>query len=277
MFSSFSSYLVRRVAGLDQEADKSGYSHLLLRVASAKSLSASSATMELPHGQVNFSWVREGGLQADKVALGYEGHLNCGTRGGKIMNVAFASFGTPSAHPKSTQHLSSMGVEDDTCHAASSRDVVEEACLGRAACTITASADHFFAKNDTLRTCRARGPEQPLRLWVQAQCSQPASLSFSATVPVLATARVLFPVARLLESVPSQIEGKAPMLELASFDGTVLHRFSSDPSLWQEPASLPVNSGVRELRFEQQVDGDMLSVSVGSGKYEMTLSLASEK
>ena len=64
MYSSYSAYLVRSVAGLSQAASSSGYQQLELRPSAAYALHSASATLELPNGDVRFEWVRSGGTQS---------------------------------------------------------------------------------------------------------------------------------------------------------------------------------------------------------------------
>lgn len=126
MWSSFSHYLVRHVAGLDTAGP--GWSSLLMKPASVDGLSRARITMATARGDIGLSWERSGGIHSDKVAavVGQELRLDCGPQGGVIKRVLFASYG----HPRVAGHDGQDMVVDSKCHAPSSVQVLEEACLG---------------------------------------------------------------------------------------------------------------------------------------------------
>ena len=95
---------------------------------------------------------------------------------------------------------------------------------------------------------------------------------------MLSTARVLFPLARLLESPPASA---AAQLQLTlhgrpetNEKDTVLHTFPLDLSQWKLPPSMPATLGVRGLGLEHGPEGTMLSLEVASGNYDFTLAFA---
>lgn len=222
---------------------------------------------------VKFSWAREGGIQADKVALGHVASLNCGASGGKIQEVSFASFGTPSSPLTMSSEL---GVIDAGCHAGKSKQVIEKLCLGKSSCQIPASQTLFFPEGETFESgnCSNRDPTQPLRLWVEAQCELPVSLNVSAKIPVQSTARLLFPLSRLLESQHAGLDKTRTLHLHAAGLSEPLLKFSSDLSLWEESFPRSTNHGVRSVSLEHGEQGAVLSVAVGSGSYNLALTSA---
>lgn len=268
MFSSYSAYLVKSVAGLAQRDGSAGYRQLDLRASSAYALHRASATMALPHGDVRFNWTRSGGMQYDKVSEGGDAHLSCGPRGGVITQVVFASFGTPmvggddgsaveaEARPWRVPPLSVRA----TCHATSSHEVVTSRCVGRTHCTIAANGALFgFGAADAARCAAAggKGPydalSDPLRLWVAVTCSRPDAVDAYARVPIGSTATVRLP-----------LRGMAtPVLR----DGARV--------VYGAGASAPAD--LTDLVVRREVDarvGEVLAVDVGSGEWDLALEAA---
>ncbi|GMN55741.1 hypothetical protein TIFTF001_024859 [Ficus carica] len=83
--------------------------------------------------------------------------LHC-TAGYSISSIKFASFGTPSGSCGHFQHGS--------CHAPSSRDVLQKECIGQQTCLVTVSSSNFGAD-----PC----PNTPKKLSVEAVCSPSAT------------------------------------------------------------------------------------------------------
>ena len=134
MYSSYSSYLVRRIAGVDVRGD-----NILLTHPKGTDLSWASTAVELPNGRLEYTWERAGGVQSAKGFVGDGAEagllsLQCGVKGGVVEEVLFASFGTPSG--RSTLGASKVNA---TCHHPNSRTLVSSLCMGKAACTVPLS------------------------------------------------------------------------------------------------------------------------------------------
>ena len=209
MWSSFSAYLVRSVAGVDPSAASAAASAaaspLMLRPATVAGISGAEVEMALPSGTVSMAWRNHGGTQTDRAAGGVGGAiaLDCGSAGGVIESVSFASFGSPALRNLAAAPSSLDFTTDPTaarCHAASSRETVASRCEGRAACTVAADAALF---PDLPAACHA-DVARPPALWAQAKCSQPLSVRVQVRVPVAAShaATLELPLHRLAAGTP---------------------------------------------------------------------------
>ena len=89
MWSSYSSYLVRKVAGISQHRASSGHWDLELRPGYFKDLSYASSTLKLKQGDVVLNWEKIGGTHCDRAAKGDVVHLNCGENGGVLAAIEF--------------------------------------------------------------------------------------------------------------------------------------------------------------------------------------------
>jgi hypothetical protein len=176
MQASVGAWLYSDVAGIAQAPGSAGYASLLLwpRATTHPSLPYASGSYESIRGAVALAWdasspgrfaatatvpantaaevrlpfppgtplsalVATEGLTpvacAADVAENTVASFSC-PGGSAIVNVTFASFGTPSG-------TCAGGFALGACHAASSRSVVEAACLGLGACTVQASDAAF--------------------------------------------------------------------------------------------------------------------------------------
>jgi len=181
MWSSYSAYLVKHIAGLDTDHPQGA---VLFRPGASRLLGAANVSSDSAHGPTSLRWQRVGGVHADKVAEGYKARLDCGPGGGTISEVLFASYGTP-VH--NGGDLSDWAVEDG-CHAPNSRPLIEAMCVGQTQCEVQASSSLL----ELASSCAT--PDKPLQLWVQARCSAAESLSVSVEVPHGASGVVTFPV-----------------------------------------------------------------------------------
>eukprot|EP01063_Lacrimia_lanifica_P034984 TRINITY_DN6576_c0_g2_i1.p1 TRINITY_DN6576_c0_g2~~TRINITY_DN6576_c0_g2_i1.p1 ORF type:complete len:1005 (+),score=96.11 TRINITY_DN6576_c0_g2_i1:61-3075(+) len=132
MWSSYSAYLVRRLGGVDLLSRTLRPPPLTLDLPSAHT------TTRLPSGDVEFAWARIGGVQCGKGFIGEALHphanrldLNCGTGGGIIESVLFASYGAALG----TQ----CGAYETrpACHHPQSEAVVTARCVGKASCSVS--------------------------------------------------------------------------------------------------------------------------------------------
>ncbi|RDY03751.1 Beta-galactosidase 13, partial [Mucuna pruriens] len=115
-----------------------------------------SSVGERDPGNVN-SWVsRRGQFHPIVQNIGPEASLMCGT-GKKIVAVEFASFGNPTGYCGEFV----MG----NCNAAASKQIVEQACLGKEACTVALNRAMFNQNGDD--AC----PNLVKQLAIQVRCA----------------------------------------------------------------------------------------------------------
>ena len=74
-------------------------------------------------------------LQCGNVAENFSVQLSCQAGGGMISKVDFASYGTASG--------ACGQMEQGTCHAERSLEIVQQVCIGQATCSIPATNDLF--------------------------------------------------------------------------------------------------------------------------------------
>ena len=197
MWSSYSAYLVKSVAGIAHATDLAGKRVLELRPGFS-ALHASDATLQLASGVVRLQWVRHGGRQIDRVSEGDVARFQCGERGGRIVAVETASFGTPRAGNNGDL---SIEVRDE-CHAALSAAVMTRECVGREACELRATREVFEMSEQEEAQCEksasrsAAGPwSEPRRLWAAVRCETPQqALQADVTLPVGTAARLRLPL-----------------------------------------------------------------------------------
>jgi hypothetical protein len=175
MFSSYSHYLIKSVAGLDVSNAATATGPVLYTPGTTRIISAVNVSTLVGGATASLKWQRRGGIQADKVPQGMTARLDCGQDdGGTFEEITFASFGTP-------KHTGATIFDWATteCHAANSLSVVQKLCLGRNSCDIEA-ATHLFGLDES---CASVG--RPVQLWVQGRCSRPSSLVATVDVPCL--------------------------------------------------------------------------------------------
>ena len=135
MFSAVSAPLVR-LAGLERPARcRAGQCRAALRVASARGLASGHLTHSVGGSgrALVVDWQRHGGTQCAKAPLpafasSSAALLTCGSEGGVIDEVVFASFGTPRGR------CGSFAVTE--VHDPESKSMVEAACLGEVSCLL---------------------------------------------------------------------------------------------------------------------------------------------
>jgi hypothetical protein len=109
--------------------------------------------------------------------------LDCGTHGGVIQAVTFASWGRPRGQCGDEASQAS----DATCHHPESMARVQRLCLGHTACHIPSHADYW----GTMPGCGR--PDEARVLFVQAVCSSPATVRATVAVPVGLRAQLTLP------------------------------------------------------------------------------------
>ena len=194
MWSSYSSYLVRRVAGIEQARGSTGFQQLNLHpggFGALSELASANATLHLRHGDLSLSWSRTGGAQADRAPEGHVVHLDCGAEGGEIVAVEHASFGWLSTRGGASSALWA-GEGDCSAPASVVRSAVERLCLGRSRCDIASSSALFGLSRSQCPADRSR----VLQTAVRVRCSEPLSLQVDASVPAGSAARIHIPRAQ---------------------------------------------------------------------------------
>jgi len=117
--------------------------------------------------------------------------LDCGSVGGTIKTIQFASFG------RSSGGCGSYGI-NPTCNSGNSVSVLTTACVGKASCSVTADntvfgGDPCFSDSKWLN--------------VQVQCSAATSISATVSVPTNKQATVAIPLLTLTQAVLKESAG----------------------------------------------------------------------
>lgn len=218
MFSSYSLYLVEEVAGIRQAAGSVGHRDVRFAPAGTLGLRGAQATVETAHGTLAFEWERAGGLQCAKSVGGGPVELSCGTGGGVIAAVQFASHGRPHGV------CGALG-STDGCHA----DLVgtlTARCVGRGNCTAVPPV--------AVDGCDDATPGDPSWTHVQFVCSAPESITATVTVPIGSTGTIELPTSGVSRPVVTLNGAKArasttadSIVEVAVGSGTHAVRMSS--------------------------------------------------
>jgi hypothetical protein len=143
-------------------------------------ISRLSIQLDTSHGNHTATWSRDGGVQCAKVAENHVLRLDCGSVGGTISSVQFASFGHP------TGGCGGFGISP-ACHSANTSSIISSACVGKQSCTVTANTAAFG------------DPCYGSTKWLQAQvlCSATSSVTATFSVPTNKIATVAFPLLTL--------------------------------------------------------------------------------
>ena len=201
MWSSYSSYLVRKVAGISQAPDSTAFSSVNLYPGTNSNefsdLSYAHATITLKRGDLEWSWKRNGGVHCDRAAAGDAVHLDCGS-GGTITQVLFASFGFPRGAV-----CEELAV-DESCHSVDSMRVVAQACLNKQRCDVPSSARLFSMSNASNTVCQNADGGRVQKLAVRVQCSNDPELVMNATLPLGSRASIFVPNSHEAKSIESQ-------------------------------------------------------------------------
>jgi alpha-L-rhamnosidase len=201
MWSSYSSYLVRKVAGVSQKNNSVAFSLVELfpgtNANEFSDLSFASSTLMLKSGDLKWSWKRNGGTHCDRAAAEDEVHLDCGS-GGTITKVLFASYG----YPRGT--VCSAFEVHESCHAVDTMNIVERKCLNKQKCDISASDTVFLGDNASGISCPNEDGAKVKKLVVRVMCSNEPELVMKASLPLGSTAQVFVPKSNTAKSIQSQ-------------------------------------------------------------------------
>eukprot|EP00948_MAST-09A_sp_MAST-9A-sp1_P000314 g314.t1 len=126
MWSSYSSYLVRRVGGV-QTLSRYEYE---LTPASSTDLSGASTLVKLKQGDLEFKWQKHGGKHCVILPNNMSASLTCGKNGGTIEDVLFAGHGYQEG-----LECSQMKPSDSTCYT-DQKEFVQNECIGKKECTL---------------------------------------------------------------------------------------------------------------------------------------------
>ena len=201
MWSSYSSYLVRKVAGISQHRASSGHWDLELRPGYFKDLSYASSTLKLKQGDVVLNWEKIGGTHCDRAAKGDVVHLDCGENGGVISEVTFASYGFLKGTTCSSMKVTS-------CQDPNTHKKVTEMCLGKNRCDVKSSSD-IICNGDV---------DQVEQLVVKVKCSSKAKLHVKTVVPLGSKARLYYQESSSASSNLKKVEKFVDLLESGSYE-----------------------------------------------------------
>jgi len=175
MFSSISAWFVQYLAGLQSVSCSARTAHVRL---GATSLRSTHVQRTLPCGSVAVDFERHGGKQCAVVPEGARDVVSCGSSGGAIEEVLFASYG--SAKGGCAAGFSATA----DCHHASSLAAVKAACLGKASCDVSAEPA-FWAGRGASPVCPQLVPYGERRhLAVSVRCSEPATGHAAIKLPL---------------------------------------------------------------------------------------------
>ena len=196
MFSSYSAYLVTRVAGLSASAR----GRLDLFPARHTRVAAATAELPGPHGTARLAWRRTGGVLYADVVEGDPVDVDCGGRllGGGVIRAVAATDGNA---------LHSGAGPAPALPRGPAAVWLESRCRGRANCTLTLSDAAFGGA--------PRAPGAPLRsLAIRAECTGPPGLWVAVTVPFGAVGELHVPPPPGQAGVPygTVTEGQAVLL-----------------------------------------------------------------
>ncbi len=235
MWSSFGQMMYENLAGMSQPLPYSsgastrpsvGWENVVIRPpAGAMGLSQASMTYNSFRGKFMSEWQRHGGTQCAKVRESWTLALDCGSMGGVIQSIDFASFGQPIGG------CGGFGINAQ-CNSANSLSVVQQACVGKQSCTIVASNAVFGGDpcNGSVKW-----------LSVQAYCSLDATLVSSVIIPTGSTATVALPVYAMTS--PTITESGAIVYQNGNFVSGVSGMISGESDISTNSVVLQVLSG----------------------------------
>lgn len=252
MFSSYSLYLVQGVAGVDLGGP--GGREVTFVPAGALGVRGARATVELSHGTVGLEWERAGGLQCAKAAATDPLVLGCGTGGGTIAEVHFAGHG----RPRGT--CGALGVTDG-CHVDLAGAVATQ-CVGQVTCTVVLPPTVAEGLGD----CTDATPGDPLWSHVQFSCTEPESVTATATVPIGSSGTIALPTGGI--SRPSITLNAESLLDVRGWSkssaGTV--------AVERHAARVALGSGVHTVRIASTSTGPTRAVAtVAPGRQSVGL------
>eukprot|EP00456_Euglypha_rotunda_P030527 TRINITY_DN2378_c0_g2_i8.p1 TRINITY_DN2378_c0_g2~~TRINITY_DN2378_c0_g2_i8.p1 ORF type:complete len:384 (+),score=72.78 TRINITY_DN2378_c0_g2_i8:162-1154(+) len=181
MYSSLGQSFFEHFAGVQQTPESIGFSHVVFSPGILHSVSRVQYTSQ--GGNFSATWSRDGGRQCGKVPETRNLHLDCGSNGGTIAAVEFASFGTAFGG------CGEFGLS--SCNAANSQSVISSACVGKQSCTVLANNTNFGGD-----PCYGTGK------WLAAQvrCSVPSITSATINIPTNKVATVRFPLLSITDA-----------------------------------------------------------------------------
>jgi alpha-L-rhamnosidase len=177
MFSSVSAWLYD-LAGISQSPLSFGLTNLELHPASVSGLSSANAHVLGIRGRSFMRWTVSGGQQCALAPENQMAFINCGD-GGSIIDISFASFGTPVGGCGAGLALNT------SCHSVSSLEVVKALCVGQSNCSVPANTASFGGD-----PCFGHFK----RLAVAATCKAPPSLNVQLDLAPDTTAYLFLPL-----------------------------------------------------------------------------------
>jgi len=188
MFSSISEWIVKTIGGakgLSCQANQTINFH----AAPVQGISWSTLTVGSPCGSFMHKYARHGGTQCQKIPVSRSltsetAVLDCGSRGGQIEKIEFASLGLPDGGCGHFQI-------NESCHFPNTISVVKKLCLHKQSCHIPANVDFWKMTECDMGEGDARA--NPRRLFLQARCSKSSTIDAHIDVPVGMHATVRLP------------------------------------------------------------------------------------
>jgi len=197
-------------------------------------LSWTQASIATGRGSVVLNAERAGGTQCGKVSENGILQLTCGSDGGVITAVTFASYGQPLGA------CGSFGVNSQ-CHRANSVAVLSTACVGNSTCTVRVG-NSLFGGDPCLDSVKW--------LHVQVTCAARTVVSVSTAIPVGSTAKLYLPLLTFDALSPTVEEGGVVVYTRGSFQ--------------------PGVAGVRSASYDQ--NSNSILVDIGSGSFNFGMS-----
>lgn len=247
MFSSISKWIVQTIGGIEGSLCKANQA-IRFHAAPAQGISWSSLKIESSCGLFKHKYRRHGGTQCSKIAVSTssssEAILDCGSRGGWIEKIEFASLGMPDGGCGNFKI-------NRLCHFPNTINVVEKMCIHKQSCRIPSDFDFWnMAKCDMGEAQNSSAYANPHRLFLQAKCSKASSIDAHIHVPVGTRAHVIL-----------------PRYELAT--GTV--RIINEDQTPIPIIATPEKKYTKMLKAQWNDDNTAAVINVGSGEYDFIL------
>lgn len=217
-----------------------------MSAANTPALSSAAVSFAAPAGLLSFQWQRHGGVQCGKspenqglknpaLPLHVPLVIDCGSMGGVISAVSFASWGLPFGYCGNFE-------VNNSCNLANTTNTVQSICVGQQFCELPTTVDFW--------TDPCFG--QIKRLYVEVQCSGVGAITATAVVPVNGQSLVTL-----------------PLYAISAADALVTE---SGTTIYSNGNFVPGVDGI--LSASLNTAGDAVTVTVTSGTYNFVLTSA---
>ena len=184
-------------AGISQADHSGGFVDVQLRPASVVGIYSSEASIELAQGRLALRWQRHGGTICAKAPQSeHSAVVDCGSSGGTIEAITYAAVGHNNQHSGLCGQFQFDGSMQPGLADGAHSDVlgaVQHACVGQQRCELHVATllEQLDIHNDALPLPNGEVPA----IWVQAQCTKPATIYTTASIPSGSTATLHIPTA----------------------------------------------------------------------------------